>query len=115
VGPFGFVELQGSHDAFEDVFGHAVGVASLEAGVVLDADPGQHRDLFTSQPLDSPVAAVDREPGVGGRDLCSARRQELPNVLRRVHAVDPTTGSVDLGVPASTPHDRASLTAAVAG
>jgi len=115
VGPFGLVELQRSHDAFEDVLGDAVGVSALEAGVVLDADPGQHGDLFTSQPFDSPVAAVDREPGVGGRNLCSARRQELPDVLRRVHAVDPTTGSGGLGVPASTPHDRDSLTAAVAG
>jgi hypothetical protein len=46
VGPFGLVELQRSHDAFEDVLGDAVGVAALEAGVVLDADPGQHGDLF---------------------------------------------------------------------
>ena len=110
VGPFGFVELQRPHDAFEDVLGHAVGVAPLEAGVVLDADPRQHGDLFAAQPLDPPVVPVDGEAGVGGRDLGSARRQELADVLRRVHAVDHTTTSPIEGVPASTPHDRASLT-----
>ena len=72
MGPFGFVELQRPHDAFEHVFGDAAGVAALEAGVVLDADPGQHRDLFTTQTLDPPVAAVDGEPGVGRGDLGSA-------------------------------------------
>ena len=106
MGPFGLIELQRPHDAFEDVFGDTVRVAALEAGVVLDADPRQHGHLFAAQALDPPVAAVDRELGVGGRDLRSARRQELADVLRRVHAIDPTTGSDPLGVPASTPHDR---------
>ena len=66
VGPFGVVELQCPHDAFEDVIGDTVGVAALEAGVVLDADPGQHGDLFAAQPLDPPVAPVDGQAGVGG-------------------------------------------------
>ena len=51
-------------DAFEDVLRHAVGVAPLEAGVVLDADPGQHRDLFAAQAFDPPVGAVHGEPGL---------------------------------------------------
>ena len=42
VGAFGFVELQRARDAFEDVLGDAAGVAAFEAGVVLDADPGEH-------------------------------------------------------------------------
>ena len=111
VGSFGFVELQRPHDAFEDVFGDAVGVAALEAGVVLDADPGQHGDLFAAQPLDPPVAAVDGEPGVGSgeilarRDVRNSRMScavSMPSTLRPRPPVE--------GVPASTPHDRDSLT-----
>ena len=64
MGAFGLVELQGPDDAFEHVLGDAVGVAALEAGVVLDADPGEHRHLFAAQALDPAVAAVDGEPGV---------------------------------------------------
>ena len=60
MGAFGLVELQGADDAFEDVFGHAAGVAAFEAGVVLDADPGEHRDLFAAQALDPPVACRRR-------------------------------------------------------
>jgi hypothetical protein len=46
VGAFGLVEPQGSHDRFEHVCGHPAGVAAFEAGVVLDADPGQGGSLF---------------------------------------------------------------------
>jgi hypothetical protein len=59
VGSFGFVELQSAGDAFEDVVGHAVGVAPLESGVVLDADPGEHRCLFPPQTFHAPIRAVD--------------------------------------------------------
>ena len=48
VGTFRLVELQGAGDAFEDVVGHAVCVAALEPRVVLDADPGEHRDFLAA-------------------------------------------------------------------
>ena len=72
VGAFGLVELQGAGDAFEDVVGHAVGVAAFEPRVVLDADPGEHRHFLAAQALDPPVRAVDGKPGLFGGDLGAA-------------------------------------------
>ena len=49
VGAFGFVELQGAGDGFEDAVGDTGEVAALEPGVVVDAHPGQDGDLFAAQ------------------------------------------------------------------
>ena len=48
MGPFDLVELQGAGDGFEDVLGDTFDVAAFELGVVLDADPGEHRHFFTA-------------------------------------------------------------------
>ena len=87
VGAFGFVELQGAGDAFEHVVGDALGVAALESGVVLDADPGEHRNLFATQALDAPVRSVDGEPGLFGRDLGATGGEELADAVLVVHDV----------------------------
>src|SRR5207247_7342944 len=87
MGSFGFVELQCTRDAFEHVFGHACGVAALEACVVLDADAGEHRRLLAAEPFHTPVAAVGGEAGLDGGDLRSPRGQELADVVPGVHAL----------------------------
>ena len=51
MAPLGLVELQSAGDAVEHVLGDAAGVPALEAGVVLDADPGQEGDLLPAQAL----------------------------------------------------------------
>ena len=99
MGAFGLVELQGAGDAFEDVVGHAVGVAALESRVVLDADPGEHRDLLAAQPADAPVRAVDGEAGLFGGDLGATGGEELADAVLAVHAVHATTSAGWCGSP----------------
>ncbi len=71
MGAFGLVELQGAGDAFEHVFGRAGGVATLQAGVVLDADAGQHGRLFPAQTFHPAGAAIGGQAGLLGADLRS--------------------------------------------
>ena len=91
MGAFGFVELQGAGDAFEHVVGDTVGVAALESRVVLDADPGEHRDLFAAQAFDAPVRAVDGEAGLLRGDLGATGGEELADAVFVVHGVHVTT------------------------
>jgi len=58
VGALGLVQLQGAGDALEDAVGRPGGPAAFQAGVVVDADPGEERDLLAAQPGDPAVAAV---------------------------------------------------------
>ena len=106
VGSFGVVELQRPDDSFEHVFGHAGGVAALEARVVLDADAGEHRRLLATQALHAPVAAVGREAGLFGRDLRSPRSQELADVVPGVHVLHATSGCPRRGRPCQYPSRR---------
>jgi len=46
---FGFVQLEGACDRFEDGLGDAAGVAAFEAGVVVDRDSGEECDLFAAE------------------------------------------------------------------
>ena len=97
--------------AVEHVFGHAAGVAALEARVVLDADPGQHRDFFASQARDAALVAVSRQASLLRGDLRSPRDQELADVVPCVHAVNATGTRRTEGGPASTPINTVSLAA----
>ena len=91
VGAFCLVEVQGAGDAFEHVVGDTVGVAALEAGVVLDADPGEHRHFLAAQALDAPVRAVDGESGLLRGDLGATGGEELADAVFVVHDVHVTT------------------------
>ena len=66
VGAFGLVELQRPRQRVEDAGGGAGDLAALEAGVVLDAEPGERGDLAAPQAGDA-AAAGGREarPGPG--------------------------------------------------
>jgi hypothetical protein len=46
--PFGLVELQGSRDGFKHAVGDSGQVAFLQPGVVVGADPGEHRDFLAA-------------------------------------------------------------------
>src|SRR5450755_4052438 len=85
-GSFGLVELQRSRDALEHVLGGADRAPALEARVVLDADPGEHRGFFPSQPRHPAIAAIRGEASLLRGDLGSPRGQELPDVACSVHA-----------------------------
>ena len=42
------VELQHTGEGFQHALGDPVEVSPFQAGVVVDTDPGQQRDLFTA-------------------------------------------------------------------
>ena len=81
VGAFGFVELQGTGDGFEDAVGDTGEVAALEPGVVVDADPGEHGDLFAAQAGHPPVGAVGRQSDVLWGEAGAAGGEELAHVV----------------------------------
>jgi hypothetical protein len=83
VGLLGLIELQSAGERDEDGLRRAGEVAAFEAGVVVDADAGQHRDLLPAQPLDPAVRAVERQPGLVGSDPGAARDQELADLPLR--------------------------------
>ena len=115
MGAFGFVESQCARDAFEHIVGHALGVAALESGVVLDADPGEHRYFLAAESADAPVRAVDGQSSLFRRDLGATGGEELAGAVFVVRDVHVTTRSRRVGVPASTPLDAVSLTRSTAG
>jgi hypothetical protein len=49
VGALGLIQVQGAGDALDHAVGRAVRPAALQPGVVVDADPGQQRNLFPAQ------------------------------------------------------------------
>ena len=73
-------------DAVEDGVGGAGQVSSLHADVVVDAHPGEQRDLFAPQALHPAVAAaVGGQPGLGGRDALAPREEELADLGSVIH------------------------------
>ena len=57
---FGLVEAEDSGERVEDLLGGLGRAALLQAYVVVDANSGQVRDLFATQPFDA-AAAVGRD------------------------------------------------------
>jgi hypothetical protein len=64
------------------------------AGVVVDADPCEQRDLFQAQALD-PAIAAERHAGLAGGDPCPPEGEELADLCSVVR--DSTVG--DRGQP----------------
>jgi hypothetical protein len=85
VRSLGLVELKRTRDRLEDALGDSSRAAPLEAGVVVDADPGEERDLLPAEPRDPPLVAVPRQARLLGRDLGSPRGQELADLVPVVH------------------------------
>ena len=82
----GIVELQGVRDAVQDAVGDIPDVASLEPGVVLDADASEQGDLLAAQPGHAPVGPVDRQTGLVGSELGATCGKELAQVALGGHA-----------------------------
>ena len=85
MGAFGLIELEGAGEAFDDAVRDTTGVPALEAGVVVDADPGEQRDLLPAEARDPAVTPVVGQAGLLRGDLRPARRQELTEVGPVVH------------------------------
>ena len=85
VGALGLIEVQGAGDPFQHAVGGPVRPAAFQPGVVVDADPGQDRDLFPAQPGHPPVAAVGGQPGLLRGDPGPAGDQEVAHLVPVVH------------------------------
>jgi hypothetical protein len=68
VRALGVVELQRPRQRFEHALRDTVHVAPLQAGVVGDADAGEHGDLLAAQPGHAADAVVG-QPDLVGRQL----------------------------------------------
>ena len=82
---FGVVEAEAAGESIEHAIGDAAQVAAFHLGVVVDADSGEHRGFLAAQPGDAAGAAEDREAGLLRRELRSARREELSDLVLGVH------------------------------
>src|SRR5207302_7421898 len=76
VRAFGVVETQRIRERVEDGLGGAAEVASLEPVVVLDAEPGEGRDLLAAQPRYAALT-VRGDPDILGRDPCAPGGEEI--------------------------------------
>ena len=57
VRPLGLVELKRTRERLEDALRDAGRAAPLEARVVVDAHPGEQRNLLPAEPWDTPGTA----------------------------------------------------------
>ena len=107
MGAFGLVELQGVAIPSSTPSETPAQIAALQAGVVVDADPGEQRDLLAAKPRDAPVAAVGRQPGLIRGDPGPPGDQELADLAPVVHACTVIAGTAAVGGSAGTCPSRA--------
>ena len=84
------VQLQGPGQGVQHAFRDSAQVAALEPGVVVDAHPGEQRDLLAAEPGDPPVAPVRGQAGLVGADPGPPGGQERPDLLPVVSHPEPT-------------------------
>ena len=75
--PFVAIEAQGGGYRVDDLGRDAGGGTALESDVVLGADSGQHRDLFSSQSFHPSAGSEGRQPSIAGRDVRATSGEEL--------------------------------------
>ncbi len=85
VRALGLVELKRTSKRLQDALRDSARISALEAGVVVDADPGEEGDLFPAEPRNPPVLAVPRQARLLGRDLGPSGGQKLADLASRVH------------------------------
>jgi hypothetical protein len=85
VAPLGLVQLQGLSEGVQHALGDPAQVAPLQAGVVVDAHPGQQRDLLPAEARHAPVGAVDGQAGLLRSDPGPPGGQELTDLVAVVH------------------------------
>ena len=89
---FGLVEVQRTGEGVEHRVRDAGQVAPFQAGVVVGAHPGEHRDLFAAQALDPPSAAEEGHAGVFRGQPIPAGGEEVTDLIPVVHVSDRTAG-----------------------
>jgi hypothetical protein len=89
VPAFGLVEAEDAGERVEDLLGGLGRAALLQAHVVVDADPGQVRDLLAPQALD-PAAPFDGDADVRRVHPGTPGAQEARKI------VHPATGQICL-------------------
>src|ERR1700760_2581676 len=87
MGPLGLIQAERARDRFEDPVGNARQIAALHPVVIVDADPGQGRDLLTPEPGDLPRPVGDEADCPGG-DLRAPRSEEIPYLGLGVHGFE---------------------------
>jgi len=79
------VKLKGTGQRLQNAFGNPAHVPALEAGVVVDADSGEQRDLLSAKPWNAAVVAIEGQIHLVRRDLGSPGGQELADLAPGVH------------------------------
>jgi hypothetical protein len=74
---FGLIEVQRPSQSLQNRIRDPRKVPALEPGVVVEAHPGQRRDLFTPQPRYPPLFAVCWQPGLLRGDPRPAADQKV--------------------------------------
>jgi hypothetical protein len=82
--PFCLVQSQRVRQRVEDAVGGAAEVSAFQAVVVVDAEPGERRDLLAAQP-GHPTRPEDLEPDVSRSDPRAPGREEVADLAPRVH------------------------------
>jgi hypothetical protein len=106
VRPLGLVQLEGAGERFEDALRDAVEDSSLEADVVIDAHPGEQRDLLSTKAENATLVAVGGQAGLIRGDPRAPGRQEVAHLAPVVHAFDGTSRRPALGGTAVTWFER---------
>src|SRR5207253_3425282 len=81
----GLVELQRTGKRLENALRNATRVATLEPGVVVDADSGEQGALLPPKPWNASSTAEGAQTRLLRRDLRASGGQELADLVPRVH------------------------------
>jgi hypothetical protein len=85
VRALGLIELKRTSKRLQDALRRAGRVAALKAAVIVDANPGEERDLLPAEARNPPVVAVSRQARLLERDLGSPGGQKLADLVPIVH------------------------------
>ncbi len=86
VRALGLIQAERPGKSLEHALGGAARVPPFQPGVVVDADPREHRDLFPAQAGDAPVAAVSGQASLLRSDPGPPRGEEVAHLAAVVHA-----------------------------
>jgi hypothetical protein len=104
VRALGLVQVKSAGQGLQHTLGHPAQVSALEAGVVVDADPGNDRDFLPAESGNAPLT-VCGDSRLLWRDPGSPGGEELADLALRVHerrVTPPSRHWEALPVPGST-------------
>jgi hypothetical protein len=76
----GFVQAENAGEGVGDGGAWPGFLAAFQAGVVVDADPGEGGEFLTAQPRGAAQPCASRQPGLGWGDLGAPGAQEAPQL-----------------------------------